>query len=117
METFQINSSEDFMIMPNHHLKNKELSLNAKGLLSLLINFKDVQDYSLNSHHLTGIFNDEINLEPIIQELESEGYLTHCEVRDEKGVLLTTQYVVLEFPKEKMNRKVVASTELSNSIR
>lgn len=99
METFIVKRSEDFMVMPNHHLRNKELSLDAKGLLSMLWNFQNGWDYPLNSKSLAAIYGDEIDLDSILQEIETEGYLIPCEIRNEKGVLARTEYVVLERPK------------------
>ncbi len=37
MSVFRIEKTKDFTIMSNHHFKNKNLSLKAKGLLSLRI--------------------------------------------------------------------------------
>ena len=35
MAVFRVEKTKDFTIMSNHHLRNTELSLKAKGLLSL----------------------------------------------------------------------------------
>ena len=36
MAVFRVEKTKDFTIMSNHHLRNTELSLKAKGLLSLM---------------------------------------------------------------------------------
>ncbi len=37
MAVFRIEKTRDYTVMANHHLRNKELSLKAKGLLSLML--------------------------------------------------------------------------------
>ncbi len=38
MAVFRVKKSAGFTVMSNHHLRNKELSLKAKGLLSQISN-------------------------------------------------------------------------------
>ena len=37
MAVFRIDKTRDYTVMANHHLRNKALSLKAKGLLSLML--------------------------------------------------------------------------------
>ena len=37
MTVFRVEKTKDFTVMSNHHLRNKTLSLKAKGLLSLML--------------------------------------------------------------------------------
>lgn len=37
MAVFRVEKTKDFTVMSNHHLRNTELSLKAKGLLSLML--------------------------------------------------------------------------------
>lgn len=37
MAIFRVHKTKDYTVMSNHHLKNKGLSLKAKGLLSLIL--------------------------------------------------------------------------------
>lgn len=39
MATFRVEKSKDYTVMSNHHLRNADLSLKAKGLLSQLLSF------------------------------------------------------------------------------
>lgn len=41
MSVFRIEKTKDFTIMSNHHFKNKNLSLKAKGLLSLMLSLPE----------------------------------------------------------------------------
>ena len=37
MAVFRIEKTRDYTVMSNHHLRDKSLSLKAKGLLSLML--------------------------------------------------------------------------------
>ncbi len=42
MAVFRVEKTKDFTIMSNHHLRNTELSLKAKGLLSLMLSLPEI---------------------------------------------------------------------------
>ena len=46
MPVFRIERTRDYTVMSNHHLKNPDLSLKAKGLLSMMLSFPDGWNYS-----------------------------------------------------------------------
>lgn len=41
------NREEGYIVMGNYHLKDRRLSLKAKGLLSLMLSLPDNWDYSI----------------------------------------------------------------------
>lgn len=43
MAVFRVEKTKDFTVMSNHHLRNTELSLKAKGLLSLMLSLPDLE--------------------------------------------------------------------------
>ena len=47
MAVFKINKTTNYTVMSNHHLRNKELSLKAKGLLSIMLSLPQEWDYSI----------------------------------------------------------------------
>ena len=47
MSVFRVERTGDYTVMSNHHLKNRALSLKAKGLLSLILSLPDDWDYTL----------------------------------------------------------------------
>ena len=47
MSVFRVERTHDYTVMSNHHLKNRALSLKAKGLLSLMLSLPDDWDYTL----------------------------------------------------------------------
>ncbi len=46
MAVFRVEKTKDFTIMCNHHLRNRKLSLKAKGLLSLMLSLPEDWDYT-----------------------------------------------------------------------
>ena len=46
MAVFRVQKTQNYTIMSNHHLRNKALSLKAKGLLSLMLSLPDSWDYT-----------------------------------------------------------------------
>ena len=46
MAVFRVERTRDYTVMSNHHLKNKDLSLKAKGLLSQMLSLPENWDYT-----------------------------------------------------------------------
>ena len=83
--------------MSNHHLRNKELSLKAKGLLSQMLSLPEDWDYTLKG--LSLINREKIDaIREAIKELERAGYIVRSRERDEKGRLRGADYVIFEQP-------------------
>lgn len=81
---FQIESLKGFTIIPNEYLKDKHISLKAKGLLSVMYSLPNDWDFSMNG--LCKITNTGITaIRNIITELEIYGYLYREETKNEKG--------------------------------
>ena len=84
--------------MSNHHLSNTELSLKAKGLLSLMLSLPENWDYTTKG--LAAICKDGIDsISSCIRELEKHGYIIRERMRNEKGQLTMIEYTILEQPK------------------
>lgn len=47
MAVFRVEKTRDYTVMANHHLKNKDLSLKSKGLLSQMLSLPEDWDYTL----------------------------------------------------------------------
>lgn len=98
MAVFRIDKTRDYTVMSNHHLRNTELSLKAKGLLSLMLSLPENWDYTTKG--LATICKDGIDsISTCIKELEKHGYIIRERVRNEKGQLTTIEYTILEQPK------------------
>ena len=74
MAVFRINKNKDYVSMCKFHLKEKNMSLKAKGLLSEMLSLPDDWDYSVTG--LTKINVESRNsINSILNELEEFGYL------------------------------------------
>ena len=98
MAVFRIDKTRDYTVMSNHHLRNTELSLKAKGLLSLMLSLPENWDYTPKG--LAAICKDGIDsISSCIRELEKHGYIIRERMRNETGQLTTIEYTILEQPK------------------
>ena len=57
-QIFRVERTKNFTVMSNHHFKNKNLTLKAKGLLSLMLSLPD--DWNYNMQGLATLSRDGI---------------------------------------------------------
>ena len=99
MAVFRIDKTRDYTVMSNHHLRNTELSLKAKGLLSLMLSLPEEWDYTTKG--LAHICKDGVDsICAGVRELEEHGYVIRERVRNENGQLGAIEYTILEQPIE-----------------
>ena len=97
MAVFRVERNKGYTVMSNHHLRNKELSLKAKGLLSQMLSLPEDWDYTLAG--LSCINREKIDaIREAVKELERAGYIVRSRERDEKGRLRGADYVIFEQP-------------------
>ena len=97
MAVFRVERNKGYTVMSNHHLRNKELTLKAKGLLSQMLSLPEDWDYTLAG--LSQINREKIDaIREAIKELERAGYIVRSRERDEKGRLRGADYVIYEQP-------------------
>ena len=97
MAVFRVEKNKGYTVMSNQHLRNKELSLKAKGLLSQMLSLPEDWDYTLAG--LSLINREKIDaIREAVRELENAGYIQRSRERDEKGRLRGTTYVIYEQP-------------------
>ena len=97
MAVFRVERNTGYTVMSNHHLRNKELSLKAKGLLSQMLSLPEDWDYTLAG--LSHINRENIDaIREAVKELEKAGYIVRSRERDEKGRLRGADYVIYEQP-------------------
>lgn len=95
MSVFRVNKSKNYTCISNECLKDRELSLKAKGLLVLMLSLPENWDYSIEG--LTAICSECKNtIVNILNELEQSGYLIRTKVRNEKGQIINTCYDIYE---------------------
>ena len=97
MAVFRIEKTRDYTVMANFHLRDTELSLKAKGLLSLMLSLPEDWDYTTKG--LARICRDGVDsICSTVRELEEHGYIIRERVRNEIGQLTTVEYTILEQP-------------------
>ena len=100
MAVFRVEKVKDYTIMSNHHLRNVDLSLKAKGLMSLMLSLPEDWDYTLKG--LACICRDGVDsISRTIKELEDHGYLTRRRFRYPNGRLGDIEYTIHEQPESK----------------
>ena len=99
MAVFRVERNTGYTVMSNHHLRNKELSLKAKGLLSQMLSLPEDWDYTLAG--LSYINREKIDaIREAVRELERARYIVRSRERDEKGRLRGAEYVIYEQPQK-----------------
>ena len=75
MAVFRVEKTKNYTVMSNHHLRDKSLSLKAKGLLSLMLSLPEDWDYTTKG--LARICRDGVDsIRSAVQELEQRGYVS-----------------------------------------
>ncbi|RHO12236.1 helix-turn-helix domain-containing protein [Ruminococcus sp. AM18-15] len=83
-QVFRVERNKNFTVMSNHHFKNKDLSLKAKGLLSLMLSLPE--DWNYNIRGLASLSRDGIDsVRSAIKELEHYMYVERNIIRNESG--------------------------------
>ena len=99
MAVFRIEKTRDYTIMSNHHLRNTELSLKAKGLLSMMLSLPEEWNYTTRG--LAAICKEGTDcIGSALKELEKTGYIVRNRLRDNKGKIVDVEYVIYETPRK-----------------
>lgn len=97
MSVIRVVKNENFTVMSNHHLRDKSLSLKAKGLMSQLLSFPNNWSYSIAG--LASLSKDGKDaVRSGIEELELAGYVTRSQSHDESGKFNGYEYTIFEVP-------------------
>lgn len=93
---FRVHKTENYTVMSNYHLQDKNLSLKAKGLLSLMLSLPSDWDYSAKG--LAELSRDgEDAVKSGLKELEEYNYLKRTQIRI-RGIIADWQYDIYETP-------------------
>ena len=114
MAVFRIEKTRDYTVMSNHHLRNTDLSLKAKGLLSLMLSLPEEWDYTTKG--LARICKDGVDsICAGVRELEDHGYVVRERVRNANGQLGAIEYTILEQPRPPEPKREKPEREKSSS--
>ena len=98
--------------MSNCHLKDRRLSLKAKGLLTVMLSLPDSWNYTL--HGLTAINQEGVDaIREAVRELEQAGYIVRTRARNAQGQLKGTIYTIYEQPQQPESQLQAAPEQAS----
>lgn len=97
MAVFRVERNKGYTVMSNYHLKDRGLTLKSKGLLSMMLSLPDEWNYTTRG--LAAICREGVDsIGAALRELEKAGYIVRNQLRDEKGRITDTEYVIYEQP-------------------
>lgn len=97
MSIMRVHKSKNFTVMSNHHFREKDMSLKAKGLLSLMLSLPDDWNYSIAG--LVTLSKDgKDSVMSALSELEKFGYLKRTRLTNSKGQFQGVEYDIYEQP-------------------
>lgn len=99
MAVFRVHKNENYTVLSNFHFKEKDMTLKAKGLLSLMLSLPENWDYSAAGLvTLSKDGKDSVNA--ALKELEKFGYLRRTQAFDDRGKFCGYTYEIFEQPSD-----------------
>lgn len=109
MAVIRVEKTQNYTVMSNHHLRNKAMSLKAKGLMSLMLSLPPQWDYSIGG--LVSICKEShTSIRSALKELEQNKYLIRQRINNEKGYF-SYEYTLYEIPHTENLHTAKAHTE------
>ena len=100
MAVFRIERTRDYTVMSNHHLRDGNLSLKSKGLLSMMLSLPE--DWNYTTRGLAKICKEGVDaIGSALKELETAGYIVRRQLRGANGRITDTEYIIYEQPQPK----------------
>lgn len=113
MSVIRVNKIKNYTVMSNEHLKDKRLSLKAKGLLSVMLSLPDTWDYSISG--LVAICKEsETAVKSTLNELKSCGYLVVTKKMPNETESGRIEYVYDIFEKDQTEKQGVEKQGVEN---
>ena len=93
MAVFRVERTQGYTVMSNYHLRDKSLSLKAKGLLSQMLSLPEDWDYTLSG---LAVINRESKdaIRSAVNELEKAGYIKRRQTTDAGGKFSANEYML-----------------------
>ena len=99
MGIFRVEKVKDYTTISNYHLRDKNLSLKAKGLLTLILALPE--DWNFTIRGLSAICKEGAeSIGTALKELEKGGYLVRKRVRGADGRMNDTEYNFYELSEQ-----------------
>ena len=97
MAVFRVERTNNYTVMSNYHLRDKSLSLKAKGLLSLMLSLPETWDYTLSGLARISLEGKDA-IRAAVVELEKAGYIQRGQTTDKAGKFSGNEYIIREYP-------------------
>ena len=97
MAVFRVERTNNYTVMSNYHLRDKTLSLKAKGLLSLMLSLPETWDYTLSGLARISLEGKDA-IRAAVVELEKAGYIQRGQTTDKAGKFSGNEYIIREYP-------------------
>ena len=113
MAVIRVNKTKDYTVMSNKHLKDKNLSLKAKGLLSIMLSLPDGWNYSVEG--LIAICKEgERAVKSTLEELKKYKYLVTTKLYPNQTESKRIEYIYDIFEDPKIEKQGVQNVGLEN---
>ena len=97
MAVFRVERTNNYTVMSNYHLRDKTLSLKAKGLLSLMLSLPETWDYTLAGLARISLEGKDA-IRAAVVELEKAGYIHRSQTTGKAGKFGSNEYIIREYP-------------------
>lgn len=117
MAIFRMHKNKNFTVMSNLHLRDKELSLKGKGLLSIMLSLPEDWDYTIDG--LTSLCKErKPTIIATLNELKEAGYLVIEKKMpgQSKNGRIDYEYNIYEIPQTKAENSSLEKTSAENSM-
>ena len=99
MSVYRVIKNKNYTTMCNYHVRDKNISLKAIGLLTIFLTLPDDWEFSIRG--TAAIVKDgKASVQSAMKELKAAGYLETTQRRDEKGKLGKMMYIIYEVPRK-----------------
>lgn len=110
LAVYRVERTKDYTVMSNYHLKDTNLSLKSKGLLSMMLSLPN--DWNYTTRGLASICKEGVDsIGSGLKELENCGYIIRNRIRGSDGRISDTEYVIYEKPRMVQPDSVLPHTE------
>lgn len=99
MAVFRVKKTGNFTILSNYHLRDRSLSLKAKGLLSQILSLPDNWEYSIRGLACINKESEDA-IRSAVHELEQAGYVRRGQGRASSGKMTAGEYTIYEHPRK-----------------
>ena len=97
MAVFRVERTQNYTVMSNYHLRDKSLSLKAKGLLSLMLSLPETWDYTISGLAKISLEGKDA-IRATVVELEKAGYIQRHQTTGKDGKFGSNEYIIREYP-------------------